>query len=711
MATNFWSDKAQFLLNAIRFKDGVSVGQLSADPTAVAMDANTSSIGFFGGTIYQKQDNGSTTNWSVLTTMSSVAHLFSTGIIDGAEMSDAGSGEIDITAAKSIYVDINDMSNIKVSEIDIPAENGLALTNIGSSTATYIGYNFLTSSYIQQTSRFSQEQKRDIAAIGIITHPAGVIDDVTPSSKIGLISPMSALDDTTNAIGAINIEGNMIGDVGANLSIGKTAGRIFKFEANMDGNPKDPSEVDQVEIDTSVSGLFSEFYSNGLGGTSGTAPGGVIDPTIWDDGTGVLNTVNANNWSVKKVYIAPVSNQLYVETGTEEFNSINQARQRYLSSPTRIDAETTRDLLLRGYIAVRGGATDLSLSSDAVFIAASKFGEGVSGGAASVDNNRQETYDNSVDGVTLLEVGKPKIDRDSSTPITGNIREITDNSGAVKYWSVASTHNQVSDSDGSFAIRKSIKYPFIEDFKVNAPSSVISVSGGGTVASSDTIPAIPVVSGHQSALLNSTLSGATFSFESIDTTQMSTLGKKVSIEFDSSYLSALPDTYFAYVEYSTDNVTFVSIPNSESIRITGAGSYSIPFEHDKTTHPYVRLVIESENILLNSRISVDNYRLNVYLDSKLDNGVFVGDAYVTDPIVNSTYILESGNGDLIVTMPQYHTSGDKLTIKHLMDGITEWVEIVPYDTESIDGQNTGYFMYDENQSVTLISDGTDWYII
>ena len=68
MATNYWNGSlAQFLLNKIRLKDGVSFEQLGANPTVVAAEANTGSLGIFGTALYQKQDSGSTTNWADLT--------------------------------------------------------------------------------------------------------------------------------------------------------------------------------------------------------------------------------------------------------------------------------------------------------------------------------------------------------------------------------------------------------------------------------------------------------------------------------------------------------------------------------------------------------------------------------------------------------------------------------------------------------------------
>lgn len=710
MATNFWSDKAQFLLNAIRFKDGVSVNSLSQDPTSTATIANQNSIGLFDSNVYVKEDSGLTTNWVSLGKMSELAHLFSTGIIEGAVISDAGLGTIDITSAKAVHVNIDDPQNIIVEMVDIPAESGLAITDIATQEVTYLGYDFASGDYVQQATRFTQEQKRDIAVIGLVSHPTGTILTISPTNKIGLLNPTNSIDDLANAVGSVNLEGNIAGPVGANLNLGKTAGRIFKFQAAMDSNPKDPSDLTQPAIDTSVSGDFFEYYSDGSGGVSLVGPTSVIDPTIWDDGTGTLGTIGNNRWSVKTLYVGPVNNRLYVGVGTEDFASLNAARQGFLASPNRLSPDLTRDIHLIGYLFTKGSTTDLSDESDALFVRAGKFGSGtVGGGVTSVNNNRQETYDNSTDGVTVLTDAKPKIDRDASTPITGNIREVTSNDGSDVYWSVASTHNQITDNDGSFVVRSSIKYPFIQDFKVDSPSDVITVvSGGGTVQESSDIPAIPIVSGFRSALLNST-SSSVFELESIDTSHMSTMGRKVAIEFDCGYLSAGSDTYYAQVEYSTDDVTFSQIPDTGDTRILGPNTYSIPFEYDKETYPYLRLVIKSENIVLNSRISLDNYRLNSYLERKLNDEIVVTDTDLT-ATVNTTYVIEAGNGDAVVTLPDEHKAGDKITVKHLMDGNDEWVEVVASGADTIDGE-ASYFMYDSKESVTLISDGTDWYII
>jgi len=69
----FWvGDFAKSLRSALNINDQIYIINGSADPTSVAQNAPKGSVyfrtGVSGGTAYLKQDNGSTTNWLILST-------------------------------------------------------------------------------------------------------------------------------------------------------------------------------------------------------------------------------------------------------------------------------------------------------------------------------------------------------------------------------------------------------------------------------------------------------------------------------------------------------------------------------------------------------------------------------------------------------------------------------------------------------------------
>lgn len=710
MPTNYWGSRAKFFGHTgIELKNGVSFSELSNDPTLVATEAEANSLGVFGGRIYQKTDSGSTTNWKYIANVDDIEQLNkidnrldSTGVLDAPVLSaGATTGTFDVSAGMIQVVDnTTDINNPTKVEVDITAKTNVAITNILTQPVTYIVAT--SSDTILQLSGFpTPEQRRDNAFLGVVVHTDNVNVNAINNIPDFVLSPASQLYDLMRGIGAFNLDGNRIEANGANLSINKLSGSMFKAGVNAGTNGKNPHEID---LAAKILATFRYRLQDSVEGGDVT----VLDPTQYDNG-GVLTAVPTNNnTTIQRVYVFP-SNEIRLQYGQEVFSNIADAVSAVGKETFVTEDNIKENGLLLASIVVRKGATDLTNPADGQIFIASRFGELGSVGSK-FSTIFQDIYENSpIPQIVFDAIRGGLVFSDNATPITGDLLSVTDNAGTTKYHSVSRTHNQVTDNDGSFVVRKSIKYPYIEDFKVNAPSDVISTSGGGTVEESSDIPAIPIVSGFRSALLNSTAS-ATFTFDSVDTTNMSTMGRKVALEFDCGYLSSGDDTYFANVEYSTDDVTFVQVPSTSTVRITGPNAYSIPFEYDKTTHPYVRLVIGSESIVLNSRISVDNIRLNSYLDSSKSD-VVVTSLDVASPNVNTTYIFQSGSGDLILTLPEVHVSGDKITVKHLMDGITEWVEIVPNNTENIDGANSGYFMYDENQSLTLISDGTNWYII
>lgn len=62
---------AKLLKDQLKFKDTARILTGTADPSSSATDGEKGSlymrVGGSGGTLYQKQDNGSSTNWSIIT--------------------------------------------------------------------------------------------------------------------------------------------------------------------------------------------------------------------------------------------------------------------------------------------------------------------------------------------------------------------------------------------------------------------------------------------------------------------------------------------------------------------------------------------------------------------------------------------------------------------------------------------------------------------
>ncbi len=376
----------------------VPAAQLPSSVKNVEQYANLAAFPATGSntTLYIAQDTNFTYRWDgsayadLKVYIPELNTLGSTAVVEGMVASGTlGGTTVDITAGVVDFYDNTDPDNPVLTRVNYAGDTGIAITNIATSPVTYIGINN-TGTIVQQSSLFTPSQRRNIATVAVVVHPASVIANV----QEGRIPPSDQLAnqmaDLVLALGPINLSGNVITPNGANLSIDKTAGSLFAYGLNRANDPTDPSTVTLSSLTAPV---FTYTWKDGSGGWN-TAVTNVLNPTASDDGTGGAtepsNVVNNNNWSVQRVYIT-AGNVVAIHYGQEEYGTSIQAIERFQAE----DFETNPSLqgaLFRGYIILRGGAADLTQESDAIFLEASKFGA-VGGGGAGSSSTLQAAYD------------------------------------------------------------------------------------------------------------------------------------------------------------------------------------------------------------------------------------------------------------------------------------------------------------------------------
>lgn len=281
---------------------------------------------------------------------------------------------------------------------------------------------------VESVTAFTNIQNRTIISLGVAVHVNRTTVDAVNNEQHIAYNTNNQLNDLTQAIGFFNISGNVISSNGANLNIDKSAGDMYGVGVNYNNNIDDPNAL-TLAILTAVS--FQYRFSDGSNGVTGIA----IDPDNIDDGAGGLTALSNNKWAIQRVY-SFTSNNVKIQRGQTIFNTSDEAIAGITSSPFVTEPSIAANGLLRGFIVIKKGATDLSDTGEAIFIEATRF-QAASGGIGSSASTLQNVYDNSTPNPEILTnatQGALTIRRGSAAD-TDDILELQNNA-ATKTFSV-----------------------------------------------------------------------------------------------------------------------------------------------------------------------------------------------------------------------------------------------------------------------------------
>lgn len=307
----------------------------------------------------------------------------STGLLTGGFVAlGPNNTVINITAGTGLVINSTDQLNI--IPFDVMWDDILNVSvDVAGGQFSDIGIDE-NGNVVLRIGGFSNADRRDVIFLGRAIHPnqTGIND---PLANLGHTSVQTnnQVDDLAHAIGVLNINGNEYSSADTNLSIQKSSGSAFSVGVNFQQNVSDPNTIDIAALP-----VVSFFYTfrNGAGGFNLTDGNNVVlDVARYDDGSGTLASVNNNQWTFQTVFLfVGVPGDTIIHYGQEVYNSQAAAEAAIGKDPFSTNPVLTQDAMLRGFILVRGGATDLSLAGDAKFINAGKFGGTSGSGTAPV---------------------------------------------------------------------------------------------------------------------------------------------------------------------------------------------------------------------------------------------------------------------------------------------------------------------------------------
>ena len=378
------------LLSKLR-GDILAVGQ-EDDPNDI-VSAYYSNVGGTQ-TLHLVKADGSEVTASYSTATSSENQNASTGILVGGELTASIGGTTFSISAGVGQIVSQTATPSGVSTIITPiswdAFTSITPTNLTTQPFTYI-YIDSSGALQQQATPFNDAQYKNSIIIGHLCHiDLATINLVTSDQNVAYGTPTRLLE-LIQTFGPIKKEGLTLSANGSNLQVNRSAGEGFIIGSNYQTDQFDP---DKIVISAKTPSLLCRIYRDGSGGyvfdnNSGSYYNN-IDPTKYDNGSGTLQTVNNNQWTIQRLYTFPSApDDIICYYGTQIYNSQGDAIDNIPYEPFSEAPITLLNSIFLGYVVVRGGATNLSSLGDATFIQAGLF-RGLGSGGGSTTNLKLE---------------------------------------------------------------------------------------------------------------------------------------------------------------------------------------------------------------------------------------------------------------------------------------------------------------------------------
>lgn len=355
-----------------------------------------------------------------------------TGIYGGGHITinSGDSTKIDISAGEGVIVD--NYTNPGVPEVVRIKWQDMAAVDVEFLLTSFTSYIAIDrgGNVVQFAGAITAENRRDFIVLGILAHTNNVVVETASDFPPPGYDIPHMLVDMGDSIGIINRSGNQFGPNGANLKVNKSAGESFRIGQNWQNSSKVPN----ITIDAAQSAPTMFFsYRDGKGGWAPPTFSDEVDPGKYDNGSGTLATVAGGQWTIQRLFYEPIGGDIIIAYGQFLYNSAAEAEaaifgEQFIKNPI------LNDTALRGFLIVKGNATNLSSSINAKFIAADKFGSGPSVGSSTATTDLQGAYDNSASPEVATDATRGALSiKEGTGTATNDVIEVLNNSNVKKF--------------------------------------------------------------------------------------------------------------------------------------------------------------------------------------------------------------------------------------------------------------------------------------
>lgn len=387
------------------------------------------------------------------------------GVVSGLTIS-IGSPTSTFTVASGVY------NSIGIGDITFTGLTNEIVTNIATQDQTYIAIDTATNLLIQQATEFTPEQRRTHCILGVLIHSNNSTINAVNNLPDVAVHSLAQLNDFMSELGNFNINGNVISANGANLSINKSEGTLYKKGVNFATTPNNPHTKDMPAL-VAPSNLRMRL-SNGVE----SADTSVIF-LQYESAPATVSLIPSNQFGVFRVVMFS-SNLIRIQYPQFIYPTMAEAQEAISSEAYITESNMAENGLLRGYIIVRGTTTALNDTARAKFIQADRFGQMPFGGSGGGLTTLQGAYDNSIEPeiVTNSTLGAVSIKRGSASD-TDNVFEIVNGAGTVTAYIKGNGSNSfiaqtVTNGVSATAPSQDAVYDFVTSAVASTPAKTLA---------------------------------------------------------------------------------------------------------------------------------------------------------------------------------------------------------------------------------------------
>lgn len=263
------------------------------------------------------------------------------------------------------------------------------LSTIGGGIFSAIGFTS-AGALIEQNVEFTNYEKRNNIVLGVVGHGDSATIDSTLNTVQRSYQPLNALADLQGVLGTMNAGGNIFSKGTGLLQISRTSGTIYSpgsNAGNMGSAPGQNTGEDIAALAAEADITFLQLDKTG----AFVRQSDQIDP---DQFQLPLTSIQNNFFTIQRIYIAG-GGQTILTIPEFEYKDIEAAELSAQSEAVTIPAGFDF-LLLRGYLVVQKGETDLtnSIFLSASFIPGGVATGGVAAGAGDIMGPATSTVNN-----------------------------------------------------------------------------------------------------------------------------------------------------------------------------------------------------------------------------------------------------------------------------------------------------------------------------
>lgn len=278
-------------------------------------------------------------------------YIESAGVHTGCGITDNANGTVDVAAGEALLRS-SDVEGAELFSVVVPASAAVALTD-NDLNYIYADYNAGTP-VVSVTTNSALITGNDICLIAIISREV---------NSLTILEAQSEMNDQHNKLNNMLVETEGFKHVLGGTQISESGTRRLQITSG--SFYRGLNKYAHNAYDTNAADTFEYYYRDGVGGWTEVSLSTAIDNTKFDDGSGTLATLTADNFVVNWLYLKVGSNksELFSFYGQGEYTTIAEAQTE--SAPTGLPAQLDELGVLIGRVILEQNSTTLNITESA----------------------------------------------------------------------------------------------------------------------------------------------------------------------------------------------------------------------------------------------------------------------------------------------------------------------------------------------------------